>query len=40
MNKTFFNIEDVTDEEGKPAGTKVILKMNYRDLTEIVPEMQ
>ena len=38
--ETFFKIEDVTDADGKPAGTKVILKMNYRDLTEIVPEMQ
>jgi sensor histidine kinase YesM len=30
-----FNIEDIIDEEGKPAGTRVILKMNYKDLMEI-----
>ncbi|HEY5407403.1 MAG TPA: histidine kinase [Ginsengibacter sp.] len=33
--KTFFTIEDVTDKEGKIAGTRVILKMKYRDLTEV-----
>ena len=31
----FFNIEDIINEEGKPAGTRVILKMNYKDLMEI-----
>ena len=36
--QTFFNIEDITDNEGKPAGTRIILKMNYRDLTEVVSE--
>jgi hypothetical protein len=36
--KTFFNIEDIRDNEGKPVGTRVILKMNYKDLTEIVSE--
>ena len=34
--QTFFNIEDLTDNEGKSAGTRVILKMNYKDLTEVV----
>ena len=36
--QTFFQIEDLTDNEGKPAGTRVILTMNYKDLTELVPE--
>jgi sensor histidine kinase YesM len=31
----FFNIEDIINEGGKPAGTRVILKMNYKDLMEI-----
>jgi hypothetical protein len=35
---TFFSIEDITDDEGKSAGTRVILKMNYKDLTEIVSD--
>ena len=30
-----FNIEDIIDEAGKPAGTRVILKMNYKDMMEI-----
>jgi len=34
--QTFFNIEDLTDNEGKSAGTRVILKMSYKDLTEAV----
>ncbi len=34
--QTFFNIEDLTDNEGRSAGTRVILKMNYKDLTEVV----
>ena len=33
--KTFFNIEDMMDDQGKPAGTRVILKLNYKDLTEV-----
>ncbi len=37
--KTFFNIEDVTDKEGNAAGTRVILKMNYRDLTEVTSDV-
>jgi len=34
--QTFFNIEDITDDKGNAAGTRVILKMHYRDLTETV----
>jgi len=37
--KTFFNIEDVTDKEGNAAGTRVILKMNYRNLTEVTSDV-
>ena len=33
---TFFNIEDITNDEGKAAGTRVILKMHYRDMTETI----
>lgn len=33
---TVFNIEDLTDKDGNGCGTKVILKMPYRDLTEVV----
>ena len=36
--KTFFNIEDLMDTEGKSAGTRVVLKMNYRELTEITTD--
>ena len=32
--KAFFNVEDINDEEGNIAGTRVILKMNYKDLME------
>jgi len=32
---TFFNVEDIIDNEGKPAGTRVILKMNYKNLIEV-----
>ncbi|HEU5164248.1 MAG TPA: histidine kinase [Chitinophagaceae bacterium] len=32
---TLFNIEDIINEDGKPAGTRVILKMNYKDMMEI-----
>lgn len=31
-----FNIEDLVDEEGKGCGTKVVLKMSYKELTEVV----
>ncbi|HEX3166051.1 MAG TPA: histidine kinase [Chitinophagaceae bacterium] len=37
--QTFFNIKDITDNEGNPAGTRVILKMNYKNLTEVVSEI-
>lgn len=37
--KTFFNIEDLLDVEGKSTGTRVILKMNYRDLTEVTADV-
>jgi sensor histidine kinase YesM len=36
---TFFDIEDLTDDEGKSAGTRVILKMNYKNLTEVVTDI-
>ncbi len=36
--QTFFHIEDISDNEGKPVGTRIILKMNYRDLTELVAD--
>ncbi len=32
---TYFSFEDITDDEGNSAGTRVILKMNYRDLIEV-----
>ncbi len=31
-----FNIEDLIDEEGKGCGTKVLLTIPYKDLTEVV----
>ena len=31
-----FNIEDLIDEEGNGCGTKVVLTMPYKDLTEVV----
>jgi tetratricopeptide (TPR) repeat protein len=34
--QTFFNIEDITDDKGNAAGTRVILKMHYRDMTETI----
>ena len=30
----FFSIEDLTDEEGQPRGTKVLLKIKYKELAE------
>jgi hypothetical protein len=33
--QSFFNIEDITDDKGSVEGTRVILKMNYRNLEEI-----
>ncbi|MEO8819330.1 MAG: histidine kinase [Ginsengibacter sp.] len=32
--QTSFNFEDITDDEGNGAGTRVILKIHYRDLME------
>ena len=32
--QTFFNIEDITDDEGNVAGTRVILKLYYKDMVE------
>ena len=37
--KTFFNIEDLSDEEGNAAGTRVILKMHYVDVIETIAEL-
>lgn len=31
-----FNIEDLVDEDGNGCGTKVVLKMPYKDLTEVI----
>ncbi len=33
--QAIFNIEDLTDNEGNGCGTRVVLKMPYRDLTEV-----
>ncbi len=33
--QTIFDIEDIADGEGNAAGTRVILRMHYRDLEEI-----
>lgn len=32
-----FHVEDIVDKEGNPAGTRVILKVNYRELVEVDP---
>jgi tetratricopeptide (TPR) repeat protein len=32
--KTFFTIQDLTDDSGEPAGTQVILKIHFRDMVE------
>jgi tetratricopeptide (TPR) repeat protein len=37
-NETFFQIDDLFDNAGKPSGTRVTLKMNYKTLTEVVTE--
>ena len=31
----FFNVEDLVDNEGRPGGTKVVLKVSYKDLAEV-----
>ncbi len=33
--QTFFTIEDITDQSGYSAGTKVILKIQHQDMTEV-----
>jgi tetratricopeptide (TPR) repeat protein len=33
--QTYFNFEDITDNEGNSSGTRVILKMRYKDLMEV-----
>jgi LytS/YehU family sensor histidine kinase len=38
--QTFFHIEDITDGQGNVKGTRVILKMNFKNLTEVVPELE
>jgi LytS/YehU family sensor histidine kinase len=38
--ETFFHIEDIADYRGNVRGTKVILKMNFKNLTEVVPELE
>ncbi len=37
-SETFLHIEDLFDGEGMPSGTRVTLKMNYKNLTEVVLE--
>lgn len=34
--QTFYNSEDVVDEDGKVAGTKVVLKINYKQTKEAI----
>jgi hypothetical protein len=34
-----FNIEDLTDDDGKGCGTKVILTIPYSELTEVVAKI-
>jgi tetratricopeptide (TPR) repeat protein len=36
--ETFLDIEDLFDEDARASGTRVILKMNYKNLTEVVLE--
>jgi hypothetical protein len=33
--QTYFNFEDIIDGEGNSGGTRVILKMRYKDLMEV-----
>jgi tetratricopeptide (TPR) repeat protein len=32
--QTFFEIEDITDDEGNATGTRIILKIHYKDMVE------
>jgi LytS/YehU family sensor histidine kinase len=36
IEETSFHIDDLFDNEGMPSGTRVILKMHYKTLTEVV----
>jgi hypothetical protein len=36
--KTFFTVEDIADDEGKAAGTRIVLKINYKGLAEVMSE--
>ena len=38
--ETFFHIEDIADDQGNVEGTKVILKLNFKSLTEVIPELE
>ena len=31
----FFTVEDLADNEGRPGGTKVVLKVGYKELAEV-----
>ena len=33
---SFFNFEDITDNNGNPSGTRVILKMHYKNFVEAI----
>jgi tetratricopeptide (TPR) repeat protein len=37
--KTFFTIQDLTNDSGEPAGTQVILKIHYRNMVEAPVEL-
>lgn len=37
--QTFFKIEDLTDDTGNAAGTKVILKVPYKDMVEAITNL-
>jgi sensor histidine kinase YesM len=37
-HESFLQIDDLFDNGGKPSGTRVTLKMNYKTLTEVVSE--
>jgi len=37
-HETFFHIDDLFDNEGRPSGTRVTLKINYKNLTEVVTQ--
>jgi len=37
--KTFFDVEDILDDDGNTAVTRVILKMNYKGLMEVPTEV-